>query len=78
MHSDWFHGVEIVQGRWQHGEEVGYWYPSGLEMTVSGTCMSRWSQKFKVADFLQHICTYISQNIIGVIIIKGIGFGFLV
>jgi hypothetical protein len=27
MHSDWFHRVEIVQGRWQHGEEVGYWYP---------------------------------------------------
>jgi hypothetical protein len=31
MHSDWFHGVEIVQGRWHHGEEVGYWYPCRLE-----------------------------------------------
>jgi hypothetical protein len=33
MHSDWFHGVEIVQGRWQHGEEMGYWYPRGLAKT---------------------------------------------
>jgi hypothetical protein len=30
MQSDCFHGVEIVQGRWQHGEEMVYWYPSGL------------------------------------------------
>jgi len=34
MHSDWFHGVEIVQDRWQHGEEVGYWYPSRFERTI--------------------------------------------
>jgi len=34
MHCDWFHGVEIDQGRWQHGEEVGYYYPSGLEKTI--------------------------------------------
>jgi hypothetical protein len=31
MHSDWFSGTEILQGRWQHGEKVGYFYPSGLE-----------------------------------------------
>jgi hypothetical protein len=31
MHSDWFNGIEILQGRWQHGERVGYCYPSGLE-----------------------------------------------
>ena len=31
MHSDWFNGIEILQGRWQHGEKVGYCYPSGLE-----------------------------------------------
>jgi len=28
MHSDWFNGIEILQGRWQHGEKVGYCYPS--------------------------------------------------
>jgi hypothetical protein len=31
MHFDWFNGIEILQGRWQHGEKVGYCYPSGLE-----------------------------------------------
>jgi hypothetical protein len=34
MHSDWFHSVDIVQGRGQHGEEVGYWYPCRLEKTI--------------------------------------------
>jgi hypothetical protein len=34
MHSDWFNGMEILQGRWQHGEKVGYSYPSGLEKTL--------------------------------------------
>ena len=34
MHSDWLNGVEILQGRWQHGEKVGYCYPSGLEKTL--------------------------------------------
>jgi len=34
MHSDWFNGIEIIQGRWQHGEKVGYCYPSGLEKTL--------------------------------------------
>jgi len=24
----------MLQGRWQHGEEVGYWYPSGLAKTI--------------------------------------------
>jgi len=28
------HGLEIIQGRWQHGEKVGYCYPSGLEKTL--------------------------------------------
>jgi len=31
MHSDWFNGIEILQGRLQHGEKVGYCYPSILE-----------------------------------------------
>jgi hypothetical protein len=34
MHSDWFNGTEILQGKWQHGEKVGYCYPSGLEKTL--------------------------------------------
>jgi hypothetical protein len=34
MHSDWFNGIEILQGRRQHEEKVGYCYPSGLEKTV--------------------------------------------
>jgi hypothetical protein len=33
MRSDWCHRVEIVQGRWLHGEEVSYWYPCRLEKT---------------------------------------------
>jgi len=24
MHSDWFSGIEILQGRWQHGEKGGH------------------------------------------------------
>jgi len=34
MHYDWFNGIEILQGRWQHGEKVGYCYPSGFEKTL--------------------------------------------
>ena len=34
MHSDWFNGIEILQGIWKHGEKVGYCYPSGLEKTL--------------------------------------------
>jgi hypothetical protein len=34
MHSDWFNGIDILQGIWQHGEKVGYFYPSGLEKTL--------------------------------------------
>jgi hypothetical protein len=34
MHSDWFNGIEILQGRWQHGEKVGYCYPNGIEKTL--------------------------------------------
>ena len=57
MHCDWFNGIELLQGRWQHGEKVGYCYPSGLVKTlckwdicdvllVSGTyVMSCWSRK---------------------------------
>ena len=34
MRSDWLNGIEILQGRWHHGEKVGYCYPSGLEKTL--------------------------------------------
>jgi len=34
MHSDWFKGIEILQGGWQHGEKEGYCYPSRLEKTL--------------------------------------------
>jgi hypothetical protein len=34
MLSDWFNGIDILQGRWQHGEKVGYYYPSRLEKTL--------------------------------------------
>ena len=34
MHSDWLNGIEILQGRLQHGEKVGYCYPSWLEKTL--------------------------------------------
>jgi hypothetical protein len=34
MHSDWFNGIDILQGRRQRGEKVGYCYPSGLEKTL--------------------------------------------
>jgi len=26
--------MQILQGRWQHGEKVGYCYPSGHEKTL--------------------------------------------
>jgi hypothetical protein len=34
MHSDSFDEIETLEGRWQHGENVGYCYPSGLEKTL--------------------------------------------
>jgi hypothetical protein len=34
MHYDWFNVIDILQGRWQHGEKVGYCYPSGLKKTL--------------------------------------------
>jgi hypothetical protein len=34
MHSDWFNGIEILQGRWQSEEKVGYSYSSGLKKTL--------------------------------------------
>jgi hypothetical protein len=31
MHSDWFNGIEMLRGKEQHEEKVGYCYLSGLE-----------------------------------------------
>jgi hypothetical protein len=45
MHSDWFNGIDILQGRWQHGEKVGYCYPSGLEKTLCKWEIYRVAQK---------------------------------
>jgi hypothetical protein len=45
MHSDLFDGIEILQGRWQHGEKVGYSYPSGLEKTLCESTMYRVAEK---------------------------------
>jgi len=41
MHSYWFNGVGILQGRWRHGDKVGYCYPSRFErLFVSGRCQA--------------------------------------
>jgi hypothetical protein len=34
MDSVWFNGIEILQGRWQHGEKVENCHPSVLEKTL--------------------------------------------
>ena len=34
MHSDWPTEERYFKVRWQHGEKVGYCYPSGLEKTL--------------------------------------------
>jgi len=60
MHSDWFKGVEILQGRWQHGEKVGYCYPSGYEKTLCKwdiyvplvTKGLKWTLRKRVVDWI--------------------------
>jgi hypothetical protein len=54
MHSDWFNGIETLQGRWQHGEKVGYCYHivDLKRPFVSGTYMTRWSQKGSTTDLI--------------------------
>jgi hypothetical protein len=38
MHYDCFNGIEILQGRRQHAEKVGYCYPADLKrLFVCGT-----------------------------------------
>jgi hypothetical protein len=34
LHCTQFNGIEILHGRWQHGEKVGYCYPSRIEKTL--------------------------------------------
>jgi hypothetical protein len=43
IHSEWFDGIDILQGRWQHGEKFGYCYPSGL-----GKIFSKWDINFQL------------------------------
>ena len=61
MHSDWFNGIEILQGRWQHGEKVGYCYPSGLEKTLcSGDIYVPLVTKgLKSLHFAHTVCLYV-------------------
>jgi hypothetical protein len=64
MHSDWFNEIEVLQRRWQHGEKVGYCYPSGLEKTLCKwniyvplvTKVLNYQNKigFKYGDYLTH------------------------
>jgi hypothetical protein len=38
MHSDWFNGIEILQGKWHHGEKWDTVIPADLKrLFVSGT-----------------------------------------
>jgi len=64
MHSDWFNRIEILQGRWQHGEKVGYCYPSGLEKTLF-----KWDMYFPLVSKgltfqLQFSCTQINIELV--------------
>ena len=34
MRSDWFNGIEILQGRWQHGEKWDTVTPADLKKTL--------------------------------------------
>jgi hypothetical protein len=56
MHSDWFNGIEILQGILQHREKVGYSYPCGLEKTVCkwDVCVPLITKGFNCVDT---ICT---------------------
>jgi hypothetical protein len=65
MHSDWFNGIEILQGRWQHGEKVGYCYPSGLENTlckwdIHVLLVTKGLEHIKRAEKSEHKDTFVS------------------
>ena len=55
MHSNWFQRVQTLQGRWQHADKEGYWYPSGLEKT---TC--KWDIRTAGHDNQFHWCTVVT------------------
>ena len=64
MHSDWFNGIEILQGRWQHGEKVGYCYPRGL-----GKTLCKWdiyvplvTKGLSLGCDTVYICRYVTMN----------------
>jgi hypothetical protein len=67
MHSDWFSGIDILQGIWQHGEKVGYCYPSGLKKTLC-KCDFCPTGHERINDagcvqILQMIVTFVARNI---------------
>jgi hypothetical protein len=55
MHSYWFKGIEILQGRRQHGEKVGYCYPSRLEKTLYKWDINVPLVTKELRDFLLHL-----------------------
>jgi hypothetical protein len=58
----WFNGIEILQGRWQRAEKVGYWYPSGLEKALfkwdTNICPTGHERVNKIADKSYFIIFY--------------------
>jgi hypothetical protein len=68
MHSDWFNGIEILQGRWQHGEKVGYCYPSGPEKTLCNWdiySMSAGHERVKECKYLLNFYYFIFSKYLG-------------
>ena len=60
IYSDWFNGIVILQGRWQHGEKVGYCYPSGLEKTLYkwDIRVSLITKRLTVSEFVPWTCFF--------------------
>jgi hypothetical protein len=65
MHSEWFKGKEILQGKWQHGEKVGYCYSSGLEKTLC-----KWG--IYVPLVTKELIVFIISIIFALLLMKGI------
>jgi len=66
MHSDWFNGIEILQGRWQLGEKLGYCHPRGLEKTLflSGTYMSAGHERVNLPYLKLLVCECLSKRLV--------------
>jgi len=57
LRADWFNRKEILPGREQHGEKVGYCYPSRLEKTLCKWDMYVLLVTKGVNNFFKHIYT---------------------